>query len=111
MVQVPGIQTGKNGGEEIYRRHRFQVGANELSPAQALASFRSRFDAVALEDIGHGLVPYLIPEVAQRPGNRQVSPTTVVAYNGEQTHPAPVWLVRDTSLNNEPNDGRPLPFT
>ena len=55
------------------------MGANEISPAHALASFRSRFDAVALEDVGHGLVAYLVPEVAQRPGNSSISPTTVVA--------------------------------
>ena len=58
-------------GEEIDRRQDFQVGAIEISPAHAIASFRSRFDTIALEDVGHGSVAYLVPEVAQRPAIRR----------------------------------------
>jgi hypothetical protein len=53
--------------------------AYEISPAHALASFRSWFDALSLEDVSHGLVAHLMPKVSERTGNPPISPMTVVA--------------------------------
>src|SRR5215471_5095743 len=70
---------GRLNGEEVGGGENIHVPANELSPGGGFAPLRHRGDSMPAQDVAHGLVGHLIPQIGQRSHNPVVTPAGVLA--------------------------------
>src|SRR6516165_9629248 len=70
---------GRLIGEEVRAGENIHVPANEVPPGGCLAPLRHRGDSMPAQDIAHGLVGHLIPQVGQCSYNPVIAPAGVLA--------------------------------
>jgi hypothetical protein len=88
------------GGEEVRRDQDVEMRTDELLPRGGRLPLWSRWDAVALEDIAHGLVTHGVSQVGQGSHDTVIAPGTILPRHAH-----------DQGLQLEVNGGTPGPFS
>jgi hypothetical protein len=69
--------------KEAGRHQHIPVASDELPPRHRLLALRSGWDALALEDIAHGLITDRIAEMFQGPLNAVIAPRAILSGHAD----------------------------